>query len=67
MVSLFVLKAGSMVERHQTVGERARVTPTTQTGLERDRQTKERKGDNGSAWVKGNSSDFQTSQADKSQ
>lgn len=42
MVSLFVLKAGSMVEGHQTVGERARVTPTTQTGLERNRRKKER-------------------------
>lgn len=35
MVTLSVLKAGPTVARHQTVGETARVTPTTQTGLER--------------------------------
>lgn len=34
MVSVFVLQTRPMVERLHTVGERARITPTTQAGLE---------------------------------
>ena len=36
VVSVFVLLARPMVERQHTVGERARITPTAQTGLERE-------------------------------
>ena len=38
VVSVFVLQARPMVERQHAVGERARVTPATQTGLQRDRE-----------------------------
>lgn len=38
VVSVFVLQAVPVVERQRAVGERARVTPTTQTGLQRERQ-----------------------------
>lgn len=34
MVGVFVLQTGSMVQRQHAVGERARITPATQTGLE---------------------------------
>lgn len=45
VVSVFVLQACPMVERQQAVGERARITPTTQTGLQTDRQTADRQTD----------------------
>lgn len=38
VVSVFVLQARPMVQREHTVGERARITPTTQTGLEKERE-----------------------------
>ena len=38
VVSVFVLQAAPVVERQRAVEERARITPTTQTGLQRERQ-----------------------------